>query len=149
MTRRDPPLGKIIPAYDASVDGFIKLIPPSGRDVIALQSLQVASNGAAGTAEFAICDTASGLSPFKTLAVEANGTAECAILGYELPIGSGLAVTTTTDMAVTAWHGIVDESLPITKEQARTNTYNAWKAQKAAGQHAIRTPNRFGGQVEG
>lgn len=148
MTRRDPPLGKVIPAYNASVNGLVTLIAPSGRNVVDLKSLSIASNGGAGTAEFAITNGVS-QSPFKTLAVAANASAECTIGGYELPIGSGLAVTTTTDMAITAWHSVIDESLPLTKEQARTNTHNMWKAQKAAKQNAIRTPNRFGDQVEG
>jgi len=142
--RRDPPFGKLIPAYDPSVTGFKNLIPAASGTVIDLQSVVIASNGAAGTATFSTNGT-----PFKTLAVPANGSADCEIGSYELPIGSGLDVTTTTSMAVTAWYGLVDETTPIIKEQARANTYSAWKSQKALGQNAIRTPNRFGNQVEG
>ena len=142
--RRDPPFEKLIPAYDPSVTGFTNLIPAASGMIIDLQSLVITSNGAAGTATFSVNGT-----PFKTLGVGANLSESCVIGSYELPIGSGLDVTTSTDMAVTAWYGLVDETTPITKEQARANTYNAWKAQKAAGRDAIRVPNRFGGQVEG
>lgn len=142
--RRWPPFSKKVSAYDPSVNGTEVLIPAVSGIAIDLCLLTAASNGGAGTATFSSAGV-----PFKTVSVPANGTADCNLGSYELPIGSGLEVTTSTDMAITALHSLVDETAPITKEQARANTYNAWKAQKAARQHAIRTPNRFGGQVEG
>lgn len=144
MTRRDPDWAKSIPAHFPSVIGATGLLPAVNGCAYNLRTVTVASNGGAGSATLSV-----GGQTIDTVAVPANGTDQLVYINYELPIGSGLDVTTTTDMAITAWYSKVDESAPITKEQARANTYNAWKTQKAAGQHAIRTPNRFGGQVEG
>ena len=53
--RRDPPFGKLIPAYDPSVTGFKNLIPAASGTVIDLQSVVIASNGAAGKIGRASC----------------------------------------------------------------------------------------------
>lgn len=143
--RRWPPLEKTLNAYDPSVVGFQSLIAGASGIILEVRTLIAASNGEAGTAEF----TSNGTG-FKSLAVPQSGTVECQIPnGYELLLGSGLEVLTSTDMAITVWYTTVDERSPVTKVAARTNTYNAYLAQKAANQQAIRVPNRFGGQVEG
>lgn len=144
MTRRDPDLAKSIPSYIPSVIGPTGLLPAISGCAYLLRSVTVASNGGAGTAVLSIAGI-----DFETIAVEAGATEQVSYVNYELPIGSGLDVTTSTDMALTAWYSKVDETPGITKGQARANTYNAWKTQRAAGEQAIRAPNRFGTQVEG
>ena len=142
--RRDPLLSKTIATYNPSASGLVSLVPSASGMAIDLQSLTATSLGAAGTIELSVAGT-----PFKLVAVPANGTETCFLGSYELPIGSGLDVNTSTGMAVTALYSLVDETTSITKEQARANTYFAWKSQKTLKQNAIRTPNRFGTQTEG
>lgn len=144
MTRRDPDWAVSVPAHFPSVVGATGLLPAVSGCAYNLRTITATSNGGAGTATFSVAGQT-----IDVAAVPAGGTEQLVFINYEVPAGSGLDVTTTTDMAITVWYSKIDASAPITKEQARANTYNAWKAQKAAGQHAIRTPNRFGGQVEG
>jgi hypothetical protein len=144
--RRDPPFEKLVPYNVSSVSGTAAVTPDTSGVIWSVDQLTVASNGPAGSASFHWGSTGPA---FKTLSIPAGGTEGCVLGGLEGPIGSGLYVTTTADMNVTAIVTLVDETSPITKEQARANTYSAYKAQKAAGLHAVRTPNRFGDQTEG
>lgn len=141
--RRDPPFEAVHPAYLSALSGSGTLISGVADTCFALQSLTVASLGAAGTATFDLNGTP------KTLAVSANGTAECFLGGLELPASGSLDVVTTTPMDISALYSLVDHTPGVTKEQARADAYNAYVAACAAGQKAIRAPNRFGGQVEG
>lgn len=144
MTRRDPALEAQITAYNPTLNGDAVMVAPQSGIALAPSLFSIASLGVAGTAEF----RSNGVG-FKTLAVPANGSASCPLAGLELAIGSGIDVSTTTAMAVTILHSIVDEQSPVTKEAARANTYVAYVASVASGRKAIRTPNRFGLQTEG
>lgn len=138
--RRDPPFEAVHPAYLGALTGSGVLISGVADIGFSLQSVSIVSLGAAGTATFDLNGTP------KTLAVPANGSAECTLWGTELPASGSLNVVTTTSMDVSALYSIVDHTPGITKEQARANTYSA---HVAASNKAIRAPNRFGGQVEG
>jgi hypothetical protein len=137
--RRDPPFEAVHPAYLAALDGSGVLISGVADTCYALQSVTVASLGASGTAVFDLNGVP------KTLAVPANGTAECFLGGLELPPSGDLALVTSTPMDVSALYVIVDHTPGVTKEAARAATYQA----SLASPKAIRAPNRFGGQVEG
>jgi len=141
--RRDPTFAEVHPAYLAALTGSGVLISGVADTGLSLQSISIVSLGAAGTATFDLNGVP------KTLAVPADGSAECMLFGTELPASGSLNVVTTTSMDVSALYILIDHTLGITKEQARANTYNAYVAAYAAGRKAIRAPNRFGGQVEG
>jgi hypothetical protein len=115
------------------------LIPGVPNTCYELHSLSIASLAAPGEANFSFNGV-----PFKTLSAQAGGFATCP-LSFELPSGSGLNVVTDTALDVTVFYSIVDHTPGITKEAARAASYQA----SLLSPKAIRTPNRFGGQVEG
>lgn len=143
--RRWPPFGRTEVVFAPAVSGSGTLIPAASGFIYSIKSLVVTALGSPASAAFS---DVSGV--FKNVSALAGTTTQCDIPGgLELPIGSRLDVFTTAGADVTVYYCLVDETVSIAKNQARANTYNAWKAQKAAGQNAIRVPNRFGGQVEG
>jgi hypothetical protein len=139
MSRRDPAFEAVLPAFLPNLTGSGVLIPGVADVCASVQSVSIASLGASGSATFY-----SDGQPVKTLAVGANGSAE-GLLNIELPPSGALDVVTTTAMDVSALYTEVDHAPGITKEDARAATYQA----SLLSPKAIRTPNRFGGQVEG
>ncbi len=138
--RRDPPFEAVQTAYSPNLDGSGTLIAGVANICPSLISVSVASLGVSGIAVFDIDGV-----PFKTLAVEASHSESCDLHGLELPASGVLGVNTTTPMDVSALYVIVDHTPGITKDAARAASYQA----ALASPRAIRTPNRFGGQVEG
>ena len=140
MSRRDPPFQETITAYLPSIDGSGTVIPGVANICPSLASISIASLGSAGTATFDIDGV-----PFKTIAVVANGSNGCPLYDLELPPSGVLGVDTSFPMSVTVLYSIVDHTPGATKEAARAASYQA----HLVAPKAIRTPNRFGGQVEG
>ena len=138
--RRDPPFEAVLPAYLGALTGAGTLIPGAVNICPSVKSVTIASLGAAGTAVFSQAG-----SPFATLAVPANGSNSLSLAGYELGSGSGLDVTTSASMDVSALYSIVDHTPGITKSAARAAAYQA----SLLAPKAIRAPNLFGGQTQG
>ncbi|TFH25936.1 hypothetical protein E4G67_00015 [Candidatus Bathyarchaeota archaeon] len=142
--RRWPPFGKTEKVFALAVVGSGVLIPAAPGMIYSIKSISVTALGAPASAAFS---DVSGV--FENVSALAGTTIQHDIPSLELPIGSPLNVFTTAAADITVFYCLVDETVSISKNQARANTYNAWKAQKAARENAIRAPNRFGTQTEG
>jgi hypothetical protein len=123
--------------------GVMTLVAPDS-DVIIQPKSAVISSHLGGNLEYELRD---GADTFLHGHVPSNESQQIAWPdGLELTKGSGVfAEALANDGSITLYYCIINEGAGITKAAARNATYVA----SLASPKAIRTPNRFGDQVEG
>lgn len=146
--RRDPPFEATLQAHATVTDicpSQTTIVVPDSGFALSLAQI-VATNVGSGVATFNLFQESQTIAP--PFVIGPSGT-----LFWDSPGGSTIDFATNSGLygcvsdgtvEVTAYYTICDNRLPITKEQARADTYNAHLIQKA-----VRTPNRFGSQTEG
>lgn len=146
MSRNSSSVSTVLPAIQDPVEagsGLYELVAPQSGIVLMPKSAVISSH-AGGPFEYQLLD---GSGVFLHGHVSSNSQEEITWPeGFELANGSGIYIESlANDGTITLYYSFCDMTPGITKEAARAATYQA----SLLSPKAIRTPNRFGEQVEG